>query len=330
MADLFVEYWPESIQTTSRHGGLPLHLACRNMGHAFIDVIWHIFRLYPQAVRVQDDQYRLPLHIICERKPIPKKLAQRFVREWPASVQVAGQYYSFAFTKREDEPRSSNEGVEEENNGSGDLDNLDHNEEDEDNDMLYKRDYQYDNKDLDENEDQEDVTAVIDDQYVKRGTSSYLYVLPLDLVCLAREKPSLELIHILTNGRPPLHFICEYYRTPWIPTRMNNIEYLASILPDDGMRFYQGALPFHWVCRSRAPLSVLKWWCEHYPASASACTTHTQELPLHCYLSSKGTENREAVRDAHCNNSFFSAVQYLVQKHPSGLNCPTNPCGRLA
>jgi len=238
---LIVEYWPESIRTTY-DGKLPLHLACRNMGRKLIDVIWYIFRLYPQAVRVQDDQYRLPLHIICERKYIPQKLAQRFVREWPASVQVAGQYSEHVFTKKDADYRDLDKEVEEEYNASWDQDNLEHNEECEvydckynDTVMLRQHDYQNDIKDWDENKNHEDGTAVIDDQYIQGGESWYIYALPLDLACVAREKPSLDLIHLLTNGRPPLHFICKYSHTPWIPTWMNTIEYLASILPDDGM-----------------------------------------------------------------------------------------------
>jgi len=62
------------------------------VGCAYTDIIWYIFHLYPHAVRVRDNHSRLPLHIICARKTIPKKLLQRFVREWPASLQMADRY----------------------------------------------------------------------------------------------------------------------------------------------------------------------------------------------------------------------------------------------
>jgi len=193
--------------------------------------------------------------------------------------------------------------------------------------MLHHHDYQYDNTDSDESENHDDVTAVIDNHYVVKGNqSSHLYALPLDLACVARDRPSLEFIHLLTNGRPPLHFLCKYSYTPWIPTRMNAIKYVASILPpDDGMRFYHSVVPFHWVCRSRAPRSVLEWWCEQYPAIASVRTTHTHELPLHCYLSSTATEKSEKAASVEqrrqCNDAcYLSAVQLLVEQHPDALN----------
>jgi len=100
---LLVKYWPESIQEKNDWVELPLHLACQKMGHAYIDIIWYLFHLDPQAVRVQDIQLRLPLHIICAWKTIPQKLVQRFVREWPASILMAGQYsvYSELFTEKD-------------------------------------------------------------------------------------------------------------------------------------------------------------------------------------------------------------------------------------
>jgi len=153
---------------------------------------------------------------------------------------------------------------------------------------------------------------------------------------LRERKVSLECVHLLTNGVPPLHFLCRYSRTPWIPTRMNEIKHVASICPDDDkMQFYQGMLPFHWACRSRAPRSVLEWWCEQYPAIASVRTTHTHELPLHCYLSSIVTESEETAWKSfwdyqfYCgNDAYLSAVQFLVEKHPDALNC-TNRMGWL-
>jgi len=64
----------------------------------------------------------------------------------------------------------------------------------------------------------------------------------------------------------------------------------------------------------------------------SAVTIHTQELPLHCYLSLKETECRETSIDDqhdHSDASYLSAVQFLVEKHPSALTC-TDRMGLLA
>ncbi len=94
-------------------------------------------------------------------------------------------------------------------------------------------------------------------------------------------------------------------------------------------------LPFHWVCHSRAPRSVLKWWCKQYPTVVSAHTMRTQELPLHCYLSSssgiEGSRETATTSDRlqHCDDdSYLSAVQFLVEKHPGALDC-TNRMGWL-
>jgi len=344
---LLVENWPESIEKNT------LHRSC-TVGRAYTDIIWYIFHLNPNAVRIRDYQSCLPLHILCARKTIPKKLVQRFVQEWPASVRVAGRYLkdSEIFTKNEiitntegnyfdlDEEVEDNSEVEEhsedeeeydgDDNG-WDHDNLAYNKGCENSDQeTHDHDYQGDNDNSDESENEENDTAISDDQHGKgNNNGDYIYALPLDVACAARERPSLELIRILTNGRPPLHFLCQYSRTPWIPTRLKAVKYMASILPNDrGTLFYRGALPFHWVCRSRAPRSVLEWWCEQYPTVVSARTSHTQELPLHCYLDPRGTDgSRETAIDVpheqNCDddNSYLSAVQFLVGKYPDALNC---------
>jgi len=73
----------------------------------------------------------------------------------------------------------------------------------------------------------------------------------------------------------------------------------------------------------------LEWWCEQYPTAVSAHTTHTQELPLHCYLASKGRE--EGSRETAINippkqpydndDLYFLAVQFMAEQHPNALNC---------
>jgi len=163
--------------------------------------------------------------------------------------------------------------------------------------------------------------------------------LPLTVVLtLEEEKPSVELIPMLTNGMPPLHFLCQYSNS-WTTQRMDAIQYLASIFPDDGMQFYNGMVPFHWDCRSRAPQSVLEWWCQQYPTIIRTRTTHTHELPLHCYLSSSSTttgtttttgqeaasQNHDPMEqrcdDADSDSYFLLAVQFLVEKYPGAVTC---------
>jgi len=139
-----------------------------------------------------------------------------------------------------------NETEEEEYDGDDigwDNNNLKRNEDSEDlipkhNDtsVLDYQENQVDNEEMEESENQDVDDAVNADQYGKGDKKrGYIYALPLDLACAVRERPSLEFIRLLTNGKPPLHFLCKYSRTPWIPTRMNAIQYVASILPHDGM-----------------------------------------------------------------------------------------------
>jgi len=98
-------------------------------------------------------------------------------------------------------------------------------------------------KNLNESENNDD--EVNDDQYINGDhKEGYIHALPLDVACASQERPSLELIHLITNSRPPLHFLFEYSPVPWIPTQTKTITYLASLLPDDGMCFYQGMCPF--------------------------------------------------------------------------------------
>jgi len=148
-----------------------------------------------------------------------------------------------------------------------------------------------------------------------------IYAIPLDLECANYENPSPERVRILTNHTPPLHFICNYSRTPWVPTWLDAFKKLASVFPNDGMHFHQGALPFHCACRMGAPRSVLEWWCEQYPEVVSTYTTDTQESPLHCYLFSSTSNNVN-------KKSYFSAVQFLVEKYPAALH-RTNRMGLL-
>jgi len=118
---LLVESWPESLQIKTTLGGmLPLHLACK-IGRAYTNIIWYIFHSNPQAVRVQDDRLRFPLHLLCARRSVCKRLVQRFVQEWPASVQIAGRYSkkSTIFTMKAD----SNDGIAWKFSGVG-MDNL--------------------------------------------------------------------------------------------------------------------------------------------------------------------------------------------------------------
>jgi len=49
--------------------------------------------------------------------------------------------------------------------------------------------------------------------------------LPVDLICQWEQKPSLQIICLLTNQMPPLHFVCTYAAKIWGPQTM--IVYLS-------------------------------------------------------------------------------------------------------
>jgi len=106
---------------------------------------------------------------------------------------------------------------------------------------------------------------------------------------------------------------------------MDAIKYVASLCPNDGMLSYQGRLPFHWFCHSRALKSDLEWWFEKYPTLASAQTIDTQELPLHIYLYYSGTEDYDDTIDEelqNCDDGYLSAVKFLTEKHEDAVNFP--------
>ncbi len=115
-----------------------------------------------------------------------------------------------------------------------------------------------------------------------------LHALALDLVCKAAtskqlSQPSTKLFLLLTRQVPPLHFAAAH---AWIPTRLTTIQYLSLIYLSDRMRFHDGKLPFHLLCRAGAPRFFLQLWLlEEWPNAIFAVTTDTCDYPLHCYLS---------------------------------------------
>jgi len=144
--------------------------------------------------------------------------------------------------------------------------------------------------------------------------------LPLDLACASKCQPSVELICLLTNRTPPLHFACTQTCTSWIPDRMATLKILITKFSKDGMVFHDGKLPIHCACYAQAPQAVLKWWLEQYTDSIHTVTTDSGDSPLHCYLSSRAISVfSHTVED---NSDYFSAVQYLVAQQPSALYHP--------
>ncbi len=143
----------------------------------------------------------------------------------------------------------------------------------------------------------------------------YIRALPLDLACANHHcKSSPEIIGMLTNQMPPLHFICAHTCTPWEIT-LKAIQYLASVFPNDVMLFHQGMLPFHIACQVGAPRFVLEWWRQQHPSVVSMYTTDNHESALYCYLSSPASSMANG-------KSYYAALQFLVVSYPAALHSP--------
>jgi len=153
-----------------------------------------------------------------------------------------------------------------------------------------------------------------------------LEALALDLVCRAvtkskRAQPLPELLLLLTNGQPPLHFASAQ---AWIPTRWTTMECLSLMYPHDRMRIHDGNLPFHNLCHAGAPRCFLEWWLEECPDAICTPTTDTNDYPLHCYLSSTMmTTSTKATKF-----TFFYTVIYLAEQYPPAMRS-TNCMGWL-
>jgi len=296
---LLLNLWPEEKRT-----GLLVHEACS--GKTSFRVLQNLIEIWPDAVSIRDDDGNLPLHQACtwlarDEDSVPK--VQFLVGKWPDAVQ------------------------ERTRNGMLPL-----------HIACYAKGLDmcgYDDK-----------LIVIDDavateviRFLVRAWPESILIasegeevqghpLPLDLV-YQRDRYfqrgrhiSTELIFILTNAAPPLHFACTNVTTAWIPTRMKTMKYLVDTFPDDLMRFHEGTLPFHCACRSGAPRSILEWLCQHSPEAARTCTTDTNDSPLHCYLSSTANTSETSVGAQQQQEMFLSAVEFLVEQYPASLRIP--------
>jgi len=164
-----------------------------------------------------------------------------------------------------------------------------------------------------------------------------LQALALDLVCLdvsskQRAHPLPELLLLLTNEVPPLHFACAH---TWIPTRLTTIQYLSLIYPNDQMWFHDGKLPFHNLCSAGVPHCFLEWWLGQCPNAILVPTTDTGDFPLHCYLSSKTitatttTEMELFTKTQQTLSDLSTAtVFYLAKQYPAAM-CSSNGSGWL-
>jgi len=298
MANTF--YKPDDWHADEAAAIIRLFELCTEQAYCFMkmDELNRLLQRYPNAVRSLippgsrlDDgtrsRFQYPLHVACNSRA-PKEFIERLVREWPESIQVPCSYTISEFVLQ-DHPNQI---------------------------IRFLWPFLLDDYDpLVVDPGIEQYKQAIDDHDRESILQDdMIYALPSDLAYATDEILSCEVIDILTNHTPPLHFICTFSRTPWIPTRLKAIRYLASVFPHDSMLFYQGMLPFHCACLFGAPRAVLEWWYKRYPKVVSTYTKDTHASPLHYYLASNNTSG--VSRD-----SYFSAVQFLVEKHPDALHC---------
>jgi len=150
---------------------------------------------------------------------------------------------------------------------------------------------------------------------------------------IQRAQPLPELLLLLTNEIPPLHFACTL---AWIPARLTTIQYMSTIYPNDRMRFHDGKLPFHHLCRAGAPRSCFEWWLEQCPEAISRRTTDTGDFPLHCFLSSSSmtststttTEMELSINTQQTSSDTFAELCYLAERYPAAMRS-TNRNGWL-
>jgi len=116
-------------------------------------------------------------------------------------------------------------------------------------------------------------------------SSMHCLCLPVDLACLAVPKQPIKTFYLPMAGQ---------YTYSYANTTMHHGEYGRMWLPS--LRRWVAVQQGH-VASPLGVLHVLEWWCEQYATVISAKITHTDELPLHGYLSSSGTEGRENATD---------------------------------
>jgi len=283
-----VHFWPESCHIPTNEGKLPLHLACDKQS---LTVILFMLDCYPQAVRLKDKNLQLPLHIAClPGAPLELEVIQHLIQAWPESIQIPCPYsYIMDYTHDTDE-----------NDGDNQDSDLEHHD---------------DGLKVDDNVGG---SGGNDEHTLNADKSMQCNALPLDLACARERKPSPELIRVLTNNMPPLHFLCTHAAKCWGPRTIVTMEYLISLFPDDPQLFHHGMQPFHCACRVGATRSLLKWWWKTFLDIVQEITTDTGDMSLHCYLSSTYAE-RDSLTGRRERKQCLLAVQFLVEKHPDSL-----------
>jgi len=302
MLRLLIEAWPNAMSVQDGDGFLPLHYACRNVKvvasdteeiQAPLETIKLLVEPRPESLQIKTDLGMLPLHwacfdpiaptdvICCLVELSPKTVSEKdYKGRLPLHLACAQMTGSPPIEAIQCLVRAWLESIH----------------------ILQGDDMSnYDSDSDSEEEDSVDDSACGDHEF------DGLEALALDLVCKAatskeqRAQPSSELLLLLTNEIPPLHFAC----ATWFPDRSTTIQYLSTVVPNDCMLIHEGKLPFHHLCLAGAPRCFLEWWLEQCPDAISTPTTDTGDFPLHCYLSSRRMLHTTSSGNITTRREFF-------------------------
>ena len=101
------------------------------------------------------------------------------------------------------------------------------------------------------------------------------------------------------NGMLPLHYACKR-NAPLEVLEFLIQQYPASVKEKDN----QGKLPLHYACKNNAPIQVLEFLVQQYPDSFKEKSYYCKRLPLHF---------------ACMNNAPLEVLEFLVQRYPDSV-----------
>jgi len=286
--------WPDAVRLPDKHGFQPLHHAC-SVPARCLQTIQFLVELCPESLAARTNLGMLPLHIACCDPIAPIDVICYLLGSFSMSVRVQdhNQRLPLHLACGQKSPLSF-ETIE----------------------CLVQA-------------WPESVLVVCHDDHHwrDRNLESSGHPLALDLACIF-QKPSRELVRLLADDTPPLHFVSASACTvsEMHIFRLVTIDYLISMFPEDKVRYHQGMLPFHFSCRAKAPLFMLLWWSlEQCPEAICMHTADTNDTPLHCYLLPPIRRTGNEITKRPRNDvqlqpvPDLSTVKYLVRNYPEAL-----------